>query len=202
MRRLLACLPAAVLLALPAAGRSAEPVYSIKVSLSREDPDVHTMSKTMGEFAEFFLFLDGDEAKGAEFGIDIQGGQLYGYIIASEVPWVALPMPDPYPGTVAQVRAGGECFDPPLYFGRMLVKPDSPDGVVALNVIPSLRAEQAAILECDNEAVNRFLAYPAAINGEPVAPHVVDGVDLRTTDFPTLEGQSAAPEPGTEPHAH
>lgn len=196
MRRLLVCLLAAVPLSLPVPAEAAEPEYSIKISLSREDPDLHAMTKTMGEYVEFFLFLDGYEAKGAEFGIEIQGGELAYYVIDSEVPWVALPMPNPYPGTVAQVRAGGECFEPPLFFGRMLIRPDSPDGRVALHVIPSRRAEQAAILMCDNETVNHFIAYPAAVNGEPVAPHRLDGIDLRAVpEIPTLQGQAPTPAP-------
>jgi hypothetical protein len=160
--------------------------FSVKVSLSRSDPNVQTGTSDAREVLEFFLFVDdGEMIAGGEFGITIEGGQLLGYVLDTERPWVPLPLADAYPGTVGQARAGDQCPDRPVCFGKMLVSPDRPGGRVALDVTPSERGE-ATILHCDLSTVDGFAAYPAAYNGEPLAPHTV---------LPLPEpGADAAPE--------
>lgn len=147
--------------------------FSVKVSLSRTDPNVQTGTSDAAEYLEFFLFVDdGEMIAGGEFGVSIEGGKLIGYVLDSERPWIPLPLVDPYPGTVGQARVGDPCPSPPLCFGKMLVKPDRPGGRVALDVRCSDRGE-AAILHCDLTTEDGFAAYPAAYNGEPAAPHAV-----------------------------
>ncbi|MGQ0721083.1 MAG: hypothetical protein ACT4PE_05845 [Candidatus Eiseniibacteriota bacterium] len=147
--------------------------FSVKVSLSRTDPNVQTGASDAREYLEFFLFVDdGEMIAGGEFGVSIEGGQLIGYVLDTERPWIPLPLVNPYPGTVGQARAGDPCPSAPLCFGKMLVKPDRPGGRVALDVSASERGE-AAILRCDLTTESGFAAYPAAYNGEPAAPHTV-----------------------------
>jgi len=159
---------ATVLLALPSAAE-----YSVKISLSREDPDVHTLESSDAEMLEFHLFIDGEDTRGGEFGVLIDGGELIEYVIDQEKGWVALPIPNPYPGTVAQ--AGIRCYDAPAYIGSMRVKPNEPGAHVSLDVMPSERSQHAVILRCDNSPEYGLRGFPAAVNGEATAPHEVRG---------------------------
>jgi hypothetical protein len=206
MRRFLAALTAAALgVASAAAAQTAEPAeptYSVKVSLSPDDPDVHTATRSGNEYVEFYLFVDGGPTRGAEFGIDVDGGQFLGYILDdAEFGWVPLPIPHPYPGTVAQAVARSECADPPLCFGRMLVKPDRPGGRVTLEVTPSRRAGLAAILHCDMKTTSGFMAYPAALNGDPPPPHEVVATGVPAADTETAPTGTDEMETDTETDA-
>lgn len=151
----------------------AEP--EVKVSLSREDPNVQ-VGDIEGEGPyEFFLFVDNYAVRGGEIGLSIDGGELAAYIIDTDLAWIVLPMPNPYPGTIAQATTN--CADYPVYFGRLLVTPDEPGGRVEVDVIPSLRAAEATLLRCDFEPHNGFNAFPATVNGgdDVLAPHQVIG---------------------------
>ena len=79
--------------------------------------------------------------------------------------WATMPMANPYPGTIAQVIVGPECADPPLFFGTLTVRPHEPGARVVVDVIPSLRADAADVLDCDNVAVGTLWAHPATVNG-------------------------------------
>lgn len=195
MRRFFPALAAAALgvatVAAAQAADSTEPTYSVKVSLSPDDPDVHTGTHPGDDYVEFYLFVDGGPTRGAEFGIQVEGGQFLGYILDDdEFGWVPLPMPRPYPGTVAQAVARSECADPPLCFGRMLVKPDRPGGQVTLDVTPSRRAGLAAILHCNMKTSSGFLAYPAALNGDPPPVHEVVATGVPADDMQAADADA------------
>jgi hypothetical protein len=197
-RPLALLLPLLPLLGVPAgaeeAASTAPPVseYAVKVSLSREDPDMQTGTTEAREYVEFFLFIDGGRIAGAEFGILIDGGELIAYALDPAHAWVPLPMTNAYPGTVSQARAGDECIDPPICLGKMLVKPTTPGGRVALDVTPSERGTAAA-LYCDLSTSEGLAAYPGAWNGEPPMPHAVFSIDPQGETAP--EGaESAASE--------
>lgn len=146
--------------------------HQVKVSLSREDPDVRTM-ETGADEIDFYLFIDGERTRGGEFGIVIDGGEFVRYSMDVERAWVTFPLVNPYPGTVTQ--AGTECYDTPVFLGTMTVKPREPGGRVSLDVVPSARDTQATIIRCDNSGTPGLRGFPAAANGEPVAPHAVAG---------------------------
>jgi hypothetical protein len=170
----------AVLLASPAASEQKVPrkeaehqaEHQVKVSLSREDPNVHT-SKTDAEEIDFFLFIDGKPARGGEFGIVIDGGELVRYTIDTERAWVVMPLANPYPGTIAQV--GTDCYEAPMLLGTMTVRPAEPGGLVSLDVVPSALNAQATIVRCDNTGTPGFRGFPGAANGDAVVPHAVAG---------------------------
>jgi hypothetical protein len=176
-------LAAAALLVVPAAAE-----FEVKVSLSAEDPDVQ-MLETDAETVDFFLFIDGEDTRGGEFGIAIDGGELVHYLIDTERPWIALPMANPYPGTIAQ--AGTQCYEAPALLGKMTVRPSEPGGYVSLDVIPSARAEQATMIQCDETGAYGFRGFPAAVNGDPVKPHSVMG-----------DNAPSPPSPGDHDHDH
>jgi hypothetical protein len=146
--------------------------HQVKVSLSRENPDVRTLGTSADEI-DFYLFIDGEKTRGGEFGIVIDGGELVRYSMDTENAWVTFPLVNPYPGTVTQV--GTDCYDTPVRLGTMTVKPTEPGGRVSLDVVPSARDTQATIIRCDNTGTAGFRAFPAAANGKPVAPHAVAG---------------------------
>ncbi|HMB67826.1 MAG TPA: hypothetical protein VKU85_00895 [bacterium] len=152
----------------PATSADADDLYSVKISLSEDDPDVQSQ-ETDADLLDFYLFVDGAPTRGAEFGVTIEGGTLVAYVIDTKNAWVTLPLEDPYPGTIAQVKAGPDCFEPPVYFGRLMVRPDSPGGKVELNVIPSVRAAQTAVIHCDQSGSFEVMAHHAAANGKPRA---------------------------------
>jgi len=176
--RLLPLLLGTALLAVPAAAPAADPeepadLYSVKISLSREDPDLHSVESD-ADLLEFYLFVDGAPTRGAEFGVEIHGGTLVAYVIDTDKAWVTLPMENPYPGTIAQVKAGQDCFEPPVYFGRLMIAPDTPGGTVETHVIPSVRAGQAAVIHCDQSGSFAVTGYHAAVNAPARAPdHLV-----------------------------
>ncbi|MGH2571390.1 MAG: hypothetical protein ACRDGR_09200, partial [bacterium] len=88
--------------------------HQVKVSLSREDPDVQTM-ETGADEIDFYVFIDGERTRGGEFGIVIDGGKFVRYSMDVEHAWVTFPLVNPYPGTVTQ--AGTECYDTPVLLG-------------------------------------------------------------------------------------
>ena len=169
-----------LLLAAPAlaeeAGPEPEPVRpTIKISLSSEDPNVHSAQRELGDYVEFFLFTDGVDITGCEFGVEIFGADFLAYAIDTDKLWMPVPMPDPYPRTICQVRAGSECFYAPTYVGRILVKPHDPNGTVQLDVVPSDQHEYAVLLDCNQEPVGGLIGQSAVINGEVPAPYVLVG---------------------------
>jgi hypothetical protein len=166
----------------------AVPAYEIKVSLSREDPNVQAGKHEGTSTAEFFLFIDGGKTKGAEFGLSISGGAMDAYVIDTAKSWLPLPLENPYPGTIAQVRVGADCAESPCYLGRLLVKPDQAGEPVQIEIIPSLRAEQAVVLQCDLTTTQGFRAYPAALNAEAPRPRDVRGVAIDPEDAGTPAG--------------
>ena len=156
-----------LLLALPAAAE-----FEVKVSLSAEDPDVNTL-ETDAETVDFFLFIDGKDTRGGEFGIAIEGGEFVQYVLDTGNAWIVWPMANPYPGTIAQV--GNDCYEAPVLLGKMTVRPAEPGGAVSLDVIPSMRAQDATMIHCDETGAYTFRAYPASVNCEPGEPHAVVG---------------------------
>lgn len=173
MAALVACLAAGSVVAAPAPEDIA-----VRVSLSKDDPHMQTSTRTVetNGFVEFFVFVEGQSATGGEFGLTIDGADFIAYVIDTSKPWLAMPLTDPYPGTIAQVRAGPNCFDPPIYFGRVLVRPHEPNGRVDVRVIPSELQQHAVVLGCvANEPTNGFRAYPATLNGDAIEPYTCYG---------------------------
>jgi hypothetical protein len=151
---------------------------SVRVSLAKDDPNVQTAQRAVetNGFVEFFVFVEGQSATGGEFGLTIEGADFIAYVIDTSKPWLAMPLTDPYPGTISQVRAGPACYDPPIYFGRVLVRPHEPNGRVDVRVIPSELQQHAVILGCvANEPTNGFRAYPATLNGDAIEPYMCYG---------------------------
>jgi hypothetical protein len=171
-----------------------EAEHQVKVSLSSEDPDVRT-AKTNAKEIDFFLFIDGEPTRGGEFGIAIDGGELVRYMINPERAWVAMPLENPYPGTVAQ--AGTQCYESPALLGTMTVRPTEPGGRVSLDVIPSARNGAATIIRCDNTGTPGFRGFPAAANGEAVAPHAVAG-----DGEPAASTEGASEDHADHDHGH
>ena len=134
---------------------------------------MQTASFEHGNEVDFHVFVDGGNSRGAEFGVSIEGGEFVSYLIDTQRAWVALPLPDPYPGTIAQ--AGVDCYPSPVHLGVIRVRPDEPGGRVNLLITPSERNAQAVVLNCDYTASYGFRAYPASINGEPKRSHRVRG---------------------------
>ncbi|GJM45241.1 MAG: hypothetical protein DHS20C21_20830 [Gemmatimonadota bacterium] len=161
---LLLLLPAPSL-AQPDATVPTEAGMSVKVSTSRDDANLqHTDSKAEGDL-EFFVFVDGGMTRGGEFGLAIDGAEFVSFLIDTEQAWMTLPMANPYPGTIAQAIAGPYCSDAPTYFGKLTVTPNERGGRVVVDVIPSLRSDQAVLLNCDNEPIAQLRAFPATVNG-------------------------------------
>jgi len=167
---------------------------AVRVSLSKDDPRVQSLARTVEPhgFVEFYLFVEGQSLTGGEFGLTIEGGEFLAYVIDTSKPWLPMPLTDPYPGTISQVRAGKNCYESPVYFGRILVRPDEPDGRVDVRVIPSDQQQHAVMLGCvANEPTNGFRAYPATLNGDPLEPYdcygdFVEGIrrNLDASDLP------------------
>jgi hypothetical protein len=150
--------------------------YTVKVSLSRKDPNVSVGENNGTDPIEFYVFEDGAPTRGGEFGLSLEGGECIGFVPDPDLPWISLPMMHPYPGTIAQAIAGDKCQDPPVCFGKLLVKPSKAGGRIVVDLIPSIRAKDAALLACDLSATNWFIGYPAVLNKgseEPPAPHLV-----------------------------
>lgn len=162
---------AACLFALPAAAE-----FSVKVSTSRSDPDAYVGVHSGTEQLELFVFTDGAANRGGEFGLTLEGAECLGFMPDTANAWLTLPVAKPYPGTIAQAKAGDECIEPPVCFGKLILKPTTAGGRIVVDVIPSERVGDAAILQCDYGATNWFLAYPAVVNPgnekRPV-PHIV-----------------------------
>lgn len=162
----------ATFLARPAAAAE----YSVKVSVSRSDPDAYTAVHPGTDYLDLFVFVDGRPNRGGEFGLSLEGAECVAFQPDTALAWITLPVKKPYPGTIAQAKSGDECADPPVCYGKMTVKPTTPGGRIVVQPIPSERAQDAAILGCDYGATNWFVAYPAVINPgdeKMPEPHVV-----------------------------
>jgi hypothetical protein len=164
---------------------------SVKVSLSMDDADLHTI-QSKSEVVEFFIFLDGQVVRGFEFGMTIEGGELMGYVVDTTKPWATLPLGG-YPGTMIQAAAGDNCFEPPAYAGKLLVKPHKPGGPVVVDVMPSSQNEIATLLNCDMSADYVFRAYPAAVNTKPPKDHEVRGIADESVSYPDTVPESTVP---------
>jgi hypothetical protein len=172
LRHVAAAVGLAVLVASPALGGQ----YTVKVSLSRKDPNVSVGKHVGTDPVEFYVFVDGEPTRGGEFGLSLEGGECLGFQPDPDLPWISLPMVHPYPGTIAQATAGEKCVGPPTCFGKLIVKPSSKNARIVVDVIPSTRANEAEVIDCDLSPTNWFVAYPAVVNPgsqEPPAPHVV-----------------------------
>jgi hypothetical protein len=195
---------------------AAEP--TVKISLSAQDPDEGLATHATTDVLEFWVFVDDVPNRGGEFGLVLEGGTCLGFIPDPDEPWIVLPMVRPYPGTIAQARAGDDCPDPPVCFGKLLVKPATAGGRVIVDVIPSERAQEVTLLNCDYSATNWFTAFPAVVNGngstDPV-PHLVsrpsDPLQLvpeesdprqHPEDSPGPAASDARETPGHEGHGH
>ncbi len=155
----------------------------IKVSLARDNPDLRTAKPAKGELVEFFVFVEGPQIRGVDFGMKIEGGEFLGFLPNFEDrAWSPLLIPDPYPGTICQ--AGTECYSSPCYVGKILVRVKSPKEKVVAEVTPSAFKQHALVLNCDYSTTNGLFAYPAAINAPAPAPHPVDGVEFVSQGFP------------------
>ncbi len=165
----------AVLVAGPAAGQDNVERFTIRVSLSEDDPGAHAGTHPGTEPLEFWVFGDGDRSRGGEFGLALSGGTCVSFIPDADLPWVSLPMVQPYPGTIAQVTAGPDCYDSPLRYGKLTVMPSVAGGRIVVDIIPSERARDITIVDCDYLSTHVVLAYPAVVNGDADAamPHVV-----------------------------
>lgn len=162
------------LLAPPALGEEPDR-FSIRISLSPDDPDVYAGTHEGTEPLDFWVFAVGERTRGGEFGLSLSGATCVGFVVDADVPWVSLPLVRPYPGTIAQVTAGQDCYESPLRLGKLTVQPLAAGGRVTVDVIPSERAQDVTMLDCDYQGTNVLLAYPAAVNaGDDVpAPHLV-----------------------------
>lgn len=165
----------AVLVSGPAFGQEDAERFSIRISLSADDPEMQTGTHEGTDLLDFWVFADGDRSRGGEFGLALSGGTCVSFIPDTDLPWVSLPMVRPYPGTIAQVTAGADCYEPPLRFGKLTVKPSVPGGRILVDVIPSERAQDITVVDCDFLSTNVLLAHPAVVNGggATVAPHFV-----------------------------
>lgn len=155
----------------------------VKVSLSREDADLHSLKRTKGELVEFHVFVEGPMIRGVDFGMKVEGGEFIGFLPNFEDrAWSPLLIPDPYPGTICQ--AGTECYASPCYLGKLLVRVADPKEKVVATVIPSTFKQHALVLNCDYSTTNGLYAYPAALNAPAPAPHNVDGVEYVSKGYP------------------
>lgn len=162
-----------------------DPEMAVKISLSREDPDVRVGTWDSGDPLSFYVFIDDGPTRGGEFGLAVDGAEFESFAIDTERVWISMPMRDPYPGTIAQVIVGPDCSDPPAYLGELTVTPREPGGKVVVDVIPSLRANQSLILDCENRPITLIRGFPATVNGagEADRPHRVRG-DMGETEEP------------------
>jgi hypothetical protein len=174
----------------------------VKVSLAKDNPDVQTLKRSKGELVEFYLFVDGPAVRGVDLGVEIQGGEFIGYIPNWEIgAWTPMQVPNPYPGSIGQ--AGGECFNSPCMFGRVLVRA-KPNEKITVDVIPSKYTRHAFVLNCDFSTTNGLHVFPAGFNTAAPAPHDVDGEEYLSRGWPDAAGlgmDSAedAPADSTQP---
>ncbi len=177
--RLALGLSLALLVAGPAAGQEDVERFSIRISLSGDDPAVHAGTHEGTDLLDLWVWGDGDRSRGGEFGLLLSGATCVGFTPDADLPWVSLPMVRPYPGTIAQVTAGTDCYDSPLRYGKLTLKPSVPGGRILVDVIPSERAQDITIVDCDYLSANVLMAYPAVVNGGDAgaAPHLVSRPD-------------------------
>jgi hypothetical protein len=149
---------------------------AIKVSFSHDDPDLQTIEHTTLDELSVYVFADGAPMRGGEFGLVIEGADFVRYEMDTFFAWLAMPLPNPYPGTISQAT-GPDCLPPPVYFGKIILKPQKRGQRIFVDVIPSLWSSSAALLNCETEMINGFRAYPATANpgGKPEKTHRVEG---------------------------
>jgi hypothetical protein len=197
-------------------GTQARGEATVHVSLSAEDPEVQTADIASGDEIDFHLFAGGRLLRGCEIGVKVEGADFLRFLLPSDEPWIAMPMRNPYPGTIAQVIAGQECPPPPLLLGTVTVKPHEPGGRIVVDVVPSATGSHAMLLNCNNSAHDGFRVFPATVNpgGEPEAPHRLDaepyptgpGVPPNTSDLDlgTDDDEDVPPDhhPDDDDHDH
>jgi len=178
-------LASVLVLGLVPAARAADddPEMAVKVSLSRENPDVRTGTWDSGDVLRFYIFLDDGPTRGGEFGLAVEGADFRAFDVDTTRLWMSMPMRDPYPGTIAQVIVGPECADPPTFLGALSVVPHEAGGRVVVDVIPSLRANQSVALDCESRPLTKLRGFPATVNGEAERPHRVRG-DMAESEEP------------------
>lgn len=173
----------------------------VKVSLARENPDLHSAKRTKGEFVEFFLFLEGGMVRGVDFGLRLEGGEFIGYLPNFEDrAWTPLLIPDPYPGTICQ--AGTDCYSSPCYLGKILVRMKKPGEKITVEVMPSAFKQHALILNCDYSTTNGLRGYPAAVNAPAPEPSDVDGVEFVSQGWPDAHLSESELDSKLAPHSH
>lgn len=174
---------------------SAPAESAVKVSLSAENPDVQAMDSD-ADLIDFYVWIDGQAAAGAEFGLALEGAECQDFVMAHDDRhhWMALPMSDPYPGTIAQILTGKQCAEAPVCLGRLVAKPNTPGGKVTVDVIPSLRAAHASLVNCDYTTKDGVMTYSAVANGGDDAPksYFVQGEPMT--------GSGSTEEPHRHPH--
>lgn len=181
----------ATLLAIPVAAAGGEP--QVKISLSREDPNVRTGEATSGEPVEFHVWVDGPILRGAEFGLAIEGAEFLSFNTPREKGWLVLPIPNGPPRTISQV-VPGDCANPPVLFGTLTVQPDEAGKPIIVDVIPSAQSNFALVLLCDNTPFNGLQVFPAGVNApsEELKPHRVVAEEAGG-------GPKQGPKPAPEP---
>jgi hypothetical protein len=155
----------------------------VKVSLAKDNPNVHTLKRSKGDLVEFYLFVEGPAIRGVDLGVDVQGGEFVGYIPNWEMAaWTPLQVPNPYPGSIGQ--ATGECLSSPCMFGRILVRATNPNEKITVDVIPSKMTRHAFVMNCDLSTTNGLHVFPAGFNTDAPAPHDVDGEEYVSKGWP------------------
>lgn len=165
--------------------------YSVKLSVSRENPDASVGTHAGTEPLPIWVFVTGDRLRGGEFGLSLSGAVFVGFAPDTSHPWVTLPMSDPYPGTIAQVTAGDECYGTPLCFGQLTVVPTMDGASIIVDVIPSERARDVTIVDCDYKPTTVVEAHPVLVNGgtAPLPSHRLQ----RPEGGPPRPGEDGAP---------
>ena len=168
----------------------------VKVSLAKDNPNVQTLKRSKGELVEFYLFVEGPAVRGVDLGVEIQGGEFIGYIPNWEIgAWTPMQVANPYPGSIGQ--AGGECFNSPCMFGRVLVRASKPNEKITVDVIPSKFTRHAFVLNCDFSTTNGLHVFGAGFNTAAPAPHDVDGEEYLSRGWPEAADLGM---PGSDSH--
>jgi hypothetical protein len=137
---------------------------------------VQTVTQESQDVLEFHVFMEGPSpVRGIDYGLTIEGGEFVAYTVAMDRGWVTLPIPNAFPGSIGQVLSGPDCPGGPIRVGKVLVRPDEPGGVVTVDATRSAWSSNATLIDCDNRAIQGFVAFPARVNGRPDPPHVVWG---------------------------
>ncbi|MEZ5065072.1 MAG: hypothetical protein R3B81_10070 [bacterium] len=163
----------APLLAIGGTARAGEP--AVKISCSPVDPNATTADLPEDETLSFYVFTDGVDTMGGEFGLKVDGAEFVRFELPNSF-WMSMPSPVGAPGTIAQVHVG-DCPEGPNFWGTLIVRPKTPGDRVVVDVIASTRANYALLLDCANAPIDGFRAFPAVANsgGKREMPHWVEG---------------------------